>query len=351
VWGQQRPQGLSLWWPIVARNKRSATLDLRQAAGQDLFRRLAATSDVLVENFRPGTLERWNVGPDELRDINPRLVITRVSGFGQDGPYAQRPAYGSVGEAMGGLRYIVGEPDRPPARLGISIGDTLAGTFAAFGTVLALLARERTGTGQVIDCAIYESVLAVMESLLPEYAIAGYTRERTGSILPHVAPSNVYPTADGGEVLIAANQDTIWPRLCAAMGRADLAGDARYATHIGRGEHQGELDELIAQWSRTVTGDELLALLDRHEVAHGRVYRAADLLDDVHVAARQAIVTLLHPVLGDFPMQNVVPRLSDTPGEIRTLGPELGEHNDEVWGGLLGLTGAEQSALRDQGVI
>ena len=225
-WGREKPYGKSLWWPVVARNKKSVTANLRTEAGQDLVRRLIARADVLIENFRPGTLERWGLAPEQLWEINPGLIVTRVTGFGQTGPYASRAGYGSIGEAMGGIRYVTGDPDRAPARAGISLGDSLAATFAALGTLVALHQRGRTGRGQVVDSAIYEAVLAMMESLLPEWQIAGYQRERTGTTLPNVSPSNVYPTADGEVVLIAANQDTVFRRLAEVMGRPE-PGDRR----------------------------------------------------------------------------------------------------------------------------
>ncbi len=350
-WGREKPHGQSLWWPVVARNKRSVTCNLRTEEGQDLVRRLVAHSDVLLENFRPGTLERWGLSPEELWEVNPRLVVTRVTGFGQTGPYAPRPGYGSIGEAMGGLRYVIGDPDRPPARAGISIGDALAATFAALGTLVALRHRERTGRGQVVDSAIYEAVLAMMESLIPEYAVAGYQRERTGSILPNVAPSNAYPTADGRMVLIAANQDTVFARLAEVMGRPALAEDERYATHGARGRHQEELDGLIATWTATIDADELLERLHDGAVPAGRVFRAADLLSDPHVAAREAIVRVAHPEFDEVPMQNVVPRLSATPGAVRSVGPELGEHTADVLTGLLDLSHDDVARLREAGVV
>lgn len=251
---------------------------------------------------------------------------------------------------MGGLRAVIGEPDRPPARAGISIGDTLAATFACVGTLVALHARENTGRGQVVDAALYEAVLGVMESLIPEYTVSGYVRPRTGSILPNVAPANAYPTADG-EHLISGNQDTVFKRLAEAMGRPELADDERYATHNARGANQAELDDLIAEWSKGLTSAELEELLNRHSVPNGKIYTAPDMLADAHFAARKAIVTLAHPQLGDFPMQNVVPKLSDTPGEVRWVGPELGEHTDEVLAEALDLDEAARSALRDAGVI
>ncbi|MCY3805798.1 MAG: CaiB/BaiF CoA-transferase family protein [bacterium] len=350
-WGRERAGGHSLWWPVVARNKKSVTLNLRESRGQDIVRRLAASSDIMVENFRPGTLERWGLGYEELSAINPRLILVRVTGFGQTGPYSGRPGYGSVGEAMGGLRYVVGNPDAPPSRVGISIGDTLAATFACVGALCALHARERTGRGQVVDSAIYEAVLGVMESLIPEYAVAGYVRERTGAILPNVAPSNVYPTADGRMVIIAANQDTVFARLAAAMGRADLATDERYATHVARGARQSELDELIATWTGRLEADELNTVLVQHGVPTGHIYTAAEMLRDPHFTAREAIVGLTHPEIGELPMQNVAPKLSDTPGRLRWPGPALGEHNEDVLRGLLDLDADELAALVANGVV
>lgn len=351
AWGREKPHGLSLWWPVLARNKRSVTLDLRQPRGQALARDLLAGADVLVENFRPGTLERWGLGWDELHALNPRLIMVRVTGFGQTGPYASRPGYGSIGEAMGGIRYVTGDPSSPPSRTGISIGDSLAGTFAALGAMVAVHARHSGGAGQVVDAALYEAVLGVMESLLPEYAVAGYVRERTGAVLPNVAPSNIYPSADGELLLIAANQDTVFGRLATAMGRPELADDERYATHGARGAHQDELDGLITEWAARSTSAELIAQLEAHSVPWGRIYRAPDMLADPHFAAREAIVHVDHPAFGDLPMQNVVPKLSGTPGSVRWAGPALGEHNDEVYGDLLGLSAAERDELRAAGVI
>ncbi len=350
-WGQEKSHGKSLWWPVVARNKKSVTVDLRTPEGQDVARRLIAQADVVVENFRPGTMERWGLGYEQLAEQNPGLVMVRVSGFGQTGPYSKRPGYGSIGEAMGGLRYVVGDPQTPPSRVGISLGDSLAGTFAALGAVMALRARDRHGRGQVVDSAIYEAVLAMMESLLPEYALGGHVRERTGSILPNIAPSNVYPTSDGSLLLIAANQDTVFRRLATAMGMAELGSDPRFATHTARGRNQVELDELISKWSAQYDTEGLMAILVEHDVPVGRVYRAPDMLADEHFAAREAIVRLTHPEFGEFPMQNVVPRLSMTPGKVKWTGPRLGEHTDEVLSDIVGLTAGDIDALRSSGVI
>lgn len=350
-WGREKPHGMSLWFPVLGRNKKSVTINLRTEEGQALVRRLAAHVDVVVENFRPGTLERWNLGYEALSAENPGLILTRVTGYGQTGPYADRAGFGAIGEAMGGIRYVTGSPDRMPARVGVSLGDSLAGTFAALGTLVALQARQRTGRGQVVDAALYEAVVAFMESLIPEYALAGYVRERTGSVLPMIAPSNVYPTKDGDMVLIAANQDTVFGRLTEVMGREELARDERYATHTARGHHLEELDAVIAEWSAGWDADELLAALHGAGVPAGRIYRAKEMLEDPHFAAREMIVSLPHPTFGDFPMHNVVPKLSETPGRVRHVGPELGAHNDEVFGGVLGLGEDELEALRERGVM
>ena len=350
-WGSEKADGRWLWCPVGARGKRSVTLNLRVARGQAIARELIASADVLIENFRPGTLEKWSMSPESLRQANPRLIVVRVSGYGQTGPYADRPGYGAIGEAMGGLRAVIGEPDRPPARAGISIGDTLAAMFACIGCLVALEARHRTGTGQIVDSALYESVLGVMESLIPEYTISGHVRPRTGSILPNVAPANAYPTKDGKEHLISGNQDTIWRRLAVAMGEPELGEDPRFATHTARGLHQGELDLMIGEWTSTLTAGELEVLLNEHAVPNGKIYTAPDMLADAHFAAREAIVTMMHPQLGEFPMQNVAPKLSDTPGTIRWVGPELGEHTDEVLSSALGLSAEALHELRSAGII
>lgn len=349
-WGRQRPQDQSLWWSIVGRNKKSVTVNLREPQGQDIARQLIAGADILVENFRPGTLERWGMGYDSLRELNPGLIMVRVSGFGQDGPYASRPGYGAIGEAMGGLRYVVGDPSTPPSRMGISIGDTLAAMFATIGALAAVREREISGRGQVVDSAIYEAVLGVMESLVPEWQLTGYQRERTGAVLPNIAPSNVYPTKDGTWILIAANQDTVFARLAAAMGRPDLATDERYATHVARGERQVELDAMVAEFTATLGADELEALLIEHSVPVGKIFRPVEMLADPHFAARESITQVDHPVLGEVQMQNVFPRLSRTSGSVRWPGPELGAHTQEVLADL-GISAEQVDGLREQGLV
>jgi len=350
-WGREKAHGMSLWWPVVARNKKSVTLNLREAEGQAIARDLIAKADFVLENFRPGTMERWNLSFAELQKINPRLIMIRVSGFGQTGPYAKRAGFGAVGEAMGGLRYVCGDPSTPPSRMGISIGDSLAATFACIGGLTALYYRERTGQGQVVDSAIYEAVLNMMESLITEYDKTGYIRERTGAILPNVAPSNVYPTRDGGMILIAANQDTVFSRLAEAMGRPELAKDERYATHTARGARQKELDDLIADWTRTIDAAEVEKLMDQFGIPSGKIYRTPEMLEDAHFRARQAIVTTMHPKFGELRMQNVAPKLSATPGTIRSAAPELGQHSEEIYRSLLGFDAAKIADLRTRGII
>jgi formyl-CoA transferase len=350
-WGREKADGVSLWWPVVARNKKSITLDLRQPAGQALLRRLVADADFLLENFRPGTMEKWGLGYAELAAINPRLIMIRVSGYGQTGPYAQRAGFGVIGEAMGGLRYIVGNPESPPSRVGISIGDSLAATFACLGALSALHVRDVTGRGQVVDSAIYESVLAMMESLITEYDKTGYIRERAGAILPKIAPSNVYPTRDGSMVLIGANQDSVFARLASAMGEPELAARPEYANHNARGAHQRELDDYIGAWTRGKPRDELLDLMHEFGVPAGLIYRAPDMLADPHFQSREAIVTVPHPDLGELKMQNVAPKLSATPGGVRAPSPRLGQHNDEVYRDLLGLSAEEYRDLQSRRVI
>jgi formyl-CoA transferase len=350
-WGRSKPKGLSPWWPVIGRNKKSVTVDLRTDEGRDIARALIAKADVVVENFRPGTLETWGMGYEALAKTNPGLVMARVSGFGQTGPYASRAGYALVGEAMGGLRHITGEPDRNPARAGISIGDSLSGLNAALGVMMALHARQRTGRGQVVDAAIYESVLTVMENLITEYDLTGYVRERSGAVLPGIAPSNVYPTKSGELVLIGANQDTLFRRLCDLMGRPDLADDVRYRDHAARGAHQGELDARIAAWTADQEIEDLLPKLEAAGLATGRIYRAPDMIDDPQFVARESIVTVPHPVFGTIKMQNAFPKLTETPGGVRWPGPTLGEHTDAVLAEVVGMSGEAVEGLRKRNII
>jgi formyl-CoA transferase len=328
--------GKSLSWNVIARGKRCVTADLRTAEGRAFVLELVAQADVVVENFRPGTMEKFGLGFADLSAVNPGVVLTRVSGFGQYGPYSPRAGYGSIGEAMGGLRYLIGDPDRPPSRFGVSLGDLLAGMHAALGTMMALRSRDRTGVGQVVDVSIYESVLAMTESLVSDYAVAGVTRRRSGAILPGVAPSNVYATADGQLLLIAANQDTVFRRLAAAMGRPELADDERFATHGARGTNQTELDDLVGAWTSGLDAEKLMAILDDNGVPVGAIYRASDMLADPQFRARHSIIEVPDPALGAVPMQGVSPQLSGTPGRVRWGGAGHGEHDDEVRAWLAG---------------
>jgi formyl-CoA transferase len=350
-WGRSLPKGLSPWWPVIARNKKSVTLNLRTPEGQDLARAVIAKADVVIENFRPGALEKWGLGYESLSALNPRLIMARISGFGQTGPYSQRAGFGLIGEAMGGLREVTGEPDRPPSRAGISIGDSLTGMHAAMGVMMAVHARHRTGRGQLVDAALYESVFAVMENLVTEYDLTGYMRERSGPILPGLAPSNVYPCADGQMILIGANGDGVFARLTEAMGQPELKSDPRYVDHPSRGENQHEIDALVAAWTLTKPLDELLALMETHGVPASRLYRAPEMLADPQFAAREAIVEIDHPVFGRVKMQNVFPKLSDTPGAVRWVGPTLGEHTEAVLRERVGCAAEQIRALREKGVI
>ncbi len=344
-------EGTSLWWYVQARNKKSITVNLRDPEGQEIVRRLARDADIVVENFRPGALEKWNIGWEQLSAINPRLIMVRLSGFGQDGPYRDRPGFGVVGEAMGGMRYVTGYPDRPPVRLGISIGDSVAALHGVIGAMMALHQRNANGgRGQVVDVALYESIFNLMESLVPEFDVLGFKRERAGNALPGITPSNTYPTRDGKFVIIGANNDAIFKRLMTTMGRADLADDATLATNAGRVPRTAELDEAIESWTRTHDLEAVLAALDAADVPAGRVYDAEDILRDPHYAARKMIEQWRLPDGHPVKIPGVVPRLSETPGGTRWIGPALGEHNDEVLG-RLGYSDSERAELRRKGVI
>jgi crotonobetainyl-CoA:carnitine CoA-transferase CaiB-like acyl-CoA transferase len=349
-WGHRPGGGDSLWWRVTGRNKRSVTVDLRKPEGQDLVRRLAGQADIVVENFRPGTMERWGLGWTELSALNPGLIMVRISGFGQDGPYASRAGYAAIGEAMGGLRALTGYPDRPPVRVGVSIGDSLTGMFGALGALAALAARQRTGRGQVVDASIFESVLAVTEALVTDWHAEGLARERTGPTLPGIAPSNVYPTEDG-QVLIAANQDSVFARLVAVMGHPGLAGDARFSSHQARAGHVAEIDAIVTAWTLTHSSAQVLARLHEAGVPAGLVYEPKDMLDDPHFAARESLVKVADEKYGEIVMQGVFPRLSETPGRVRRAGPALGADTDEVLRDLLGLGPAEIERLRSDHVI
>jgi len=342
--------GTSVWWHVQSRGKRSVALDLRHPEGQAVARRLARSADILIENFRPGTLEAWGMGYDELARDNPGLVMVRVSGYGQTGPYRERPGFGVIGEAMGGLRHITGTPDRPPSRVGVSIGDTLSALYGIIGALLALQTRARTGRGQVVDVALYESVFSVMESTLPEFDAFGVVRERTGSILPGIAPTSAYRCGDGSYVLIAANADSIFRRLCKAMGRDDLAGDPALAHNEGRAARQGWLDDQIEAWTSTRAPADVLAAMATADVPASKICSIADIAADPHYAAREMIRRIGLPDGGTLAVPGVVPKLSETPGGFDGGGPALGEHTDDVLREA-GYDDAAIAALREAGVI
>jgi formyl-CoA transferase len=320
--------GDSLFWPTIARNKQSVAADLKDPDDLAMVQRLARECDVLLENFRPGLLARFELDHATLSVDNPGIIVTHVSGFGQTGPRASEAGFGSIGEAVGGIRHTTGDPDRPPARAGVSLGDSLAAMFAVIGSLAALHERTTSRRGQEVDVAIYEAVAALMESSMADYAIEGVVRNRSGGTLPGVAPSNAYPTSDGSDVLIAANADAIFGRLCAAMGRPDLADDEHFATHAARGTNERELDVIIADWTRTKTSDDLLELMKQHSVPTGRVYTAAEMVDDPHYLAREMVQQITSRQGIELPTLGVVPKFSRTPGSISDVGPLLGEHTE-----------------------
>lgn len=341
--------GTSLWWHVQSRNKQSLTLDLKKPEGQALARQLIAEADILVENFRPGTLEKWGMGWEQLSVINPKLIMLRISGYGQTGPYRDRPGFGVVGEAMGGLRHLSGYPGQAPVRVGVSIGDSLSALYGVIGVLLALQERQRSGLGQFIDVALYESVFAMMESLVPEYDEFGYVREPAGSALPGITPSNSYPCSDGAYVLIAGNGDSIYKRLMDLIGRPELGSNPRLAHNDGRSEQAELIDTAIAQWTSLYPREHVLNALNEARVPAGFPYTAADIVKDPHYLARQMIETV-QTTSGPLKVPGVLPKLSRTPGRLGAGGPQLGEHTDDVLAGL-GLTEAQRQALRERGVI
>jgi formyl-CoA transferase len=350
--------GTSLWWRSLARGKHSVTCDLRKPAGRELLRRLLGSGvDVVIENFRPGRMEAWGLGYEELRAIDPRIIMVRVSGYGQTGPYRDRPGFANVAEAFGGLRYVSGFPDRPPVRTGVSLGDSLAGLHAAFATLAAVHERDRghdgvgSGQGQQIDVALYESVLSIMESLVPEYDRLGHVRERTGSALPGIVPSNTYRCRDGRYVALGANGDGLYRKLMLAIGRPELADDPRLRHNDGRAEHADELDAAIEAWTTTLDQPDVLRALVEADVPSGPINSAADLFADPHVAARELLEPVTLPDGSTLRVPRITPLLSRTPARSHFAGPELGAHNEEIYGQRLGLSAEELAQLRADGVI
>ena len=340
----------SLWWYAQARNKKSVTINLREKDGQEIVRKLALHADIIVENFRPGTMEKWNLGFEALAKDNPKLIMVRLSGYGQTGPYKDRVGFGAIGESMGGMRYITGYPDRAPVRVGISIGDSLAAMYGAMGALMALHSRHQTGRGQIVDVALYEAVFSLMESMLPEFALTGFVRERSGASLPGIVPSNTYLCGDGQYVVIGANGDSIFKRMMLAIGRADLANDPGVADNAGRTARTDELDTAISAWTGAHPLEHVLQVLDKAEVPSGRIFSIADIVKDMQYQARGMIEK--HK-LGDNEevwLPGVVPKLSATPGGTKWIGPKLGAHTTEVLSGI-GFDADAQAALRERGII
>ena len=341
--------GTSVWWQVQSRNKKSLSLDLRQVEAQEIVRTLAKEADVLIENFRPGTLEGWGLDPQKLLELNPRLIVLRISGYGQTGPYRDKPGFGVVAEAMGGLRHLTAEPGRVPVRVGISIGDTLASLHGVIGILLALQERHNSGQGQIIDIALYEAVFNCMESLLPEYSAFGEVRQAAGSALPGIAPTNAYQCADGGYVLVAGNGDSIFKRLMTVIGRDDLGNDPQLENNDGRVRRVVELDHAIGEWAKTVSTDKALEILDSVAVPAGRIYTVADIANDPHYKARENIQTIQMQDGSKLDVPGVIPKLSRTPGSIKTLAPDIGENTDEILKSI-GLNEAQVASLKERGI-
>jgi crotonobetainyl-CoA:carnitine CoA-transferase CaiB-like acyl-CoA transferase len=343
--------GTSVWWYALSRNKKSITLNLKADRGQQIARDLVRTADIVIENFRPGVLEGWGLGWEDLSRINPELVMVRISGYGQTGPYKDRPGFAAIAEAMGGLRHVTGYPDRPPVRAGVSLGDSLAGLYGVIGALIAMHhVRNGNGRGQFVDVALYEAVFGVMESLLPEFSRFRHVRERSGGSLPGIAPSNTYPCRDGSYVVIAGNSDGIFKRLMQAIGRPDLAQDPSLARNDGRARQERMLDDAIEAWTRQHDADEVLALLDDADVPSGRIYTAHDIYDDPHYRERGMIEPATLPDGQPIDLPGIVPKLNATPGETRWIGPTLGQHVEEVLAEI-GITGGALEQLRAEGII
>lgn len=346
-----RKDGVPLYGASVLRGKRLIAVDMKQAEGRALARRLAIGSDVVIENYRPGTLEKWGLDYASLVDDNPGLVMVRISGYGQSGPYHDRPGYGIVAEAIGGLRELTGDPDRPPARVGVALTDYVAGLYGAFGAAMALVARQRTGRGQVVDAALYEAAFSLLELHVPGYPVLGVVPTRAGSAIPGHAPNNLYPTRDGGHVLIAAGTEAIFTRLCAAMGRPELARDPRFSTPQARGENASTLDAEIAAWTSTLDQQAAFAALVAAAVPGGPIYTMADIFADPHFRSREMLLDVPEPELGSVILPGIVPKLSETPGRIRWSGHRLGQDTHEILAERLGMTDAEIAALARRGVV
>ncbi|WP_026676313.1 CaiB/BaiF CoA transferase family protein [Fictibacillus gelatini] len=345
-------EGTSLWWYVQSRNKKSISMDLSKLEAQEMIRELAKEVDMVIENFKPGTLEKWGIGYEDLKKVNPKIIMVRVSGYGQDGPYRNKPGFGSIGEAMGGLRHLTGFPDRPPTRVGVSLGDSVSALYAVMGGLMALYYRDcKGGEGQYIDVALYESVFSLLESSIPEYDKFDVVRERTGSSLPGIAPSNTYQCKDGKYIVIGANGDGIFKRLMEALDRPDLRDDERFATNDGRAKFADFLDRIIEDWTIKRELKEALRILDQYDIPAGSIYSVEDMFKDPHFLARDMICEVEAGQLGKLKVPGIVPKLSETPGSIKWAGPKLGEHTEEVLKETLGITEQKYKELKDSGVI
>lgn len=344
--------GTSLWWYVQSRNKKCITLDLKSKEGEEIIKKLVKEVDIIIENFKPGTLEKWNIGYEDLKKINPKIIMVRISGYGQYGPYSTKPGFGSIGEALGGIRYLSGYPDLPPVRTGISIGDSVAAIYAVMSAVMAIYNRDLNGgEGQYIDVALYEAIFSLMESLVPEYDQFKFIRERSGNTLPGIAPSNIYLCKDGKYVAIGANGDSIFQRLTKAMQRDDLAENEAFKSNDGRAKQMEYIDEQITQWTMTKNIDEVLETLDRFQIPSGAIYNVKDMFCDAHFKARDMIETVEVEGVGELKVPGIIPKFSKTPGSIKWSGRKLGANNKEIYKDLLGISEETLRDMETRGII
>ncbi len=341
----------SLWWYVQSRNKKCITLNLREKEGQEIIKKLAKEVDVVIENFKPGTLEKWGIGYEDLKKINPKIIMVRISGYGQDGPYSQKPGFGSIGEAIGGIRYLTGYPDLPPVRTGISIGDSIAAIYAVMSAMMALYNRDvKGGEGQYIDVALYEAIFSLMESMVPEYDQFKFIRERSGNTLPGIAPSNIYKCKDGKYVAIGANGDSIFKRLTKAMNREDLDTE-EFAHNDGRAKKMEYLDEQIEAWTKTMDMKDVLKILDEYQIPAGPIYNIEDIFNDIHYKARNMIESVKVEGVGELKVPGIMPKFSKTPGRIKWAGAKLGEHNEEIYKDMLGMSEEELKEMEERDIV
>jgi len=344
--------GTSLWWFVQSRNKKCITLNLRSKEGSEIIKKLAREVDIIIENFKPGTLEKWGIGYEDLKKINPEIIMVRISGYGQYGPYSAKPGFGSIGEAMGGIRYLSGYPDLPPVRTGISIGDSISAVYAVMSAMMALYHRDiKGGEGQYIDVALYEAIFSMMESMVPEFDYFNYIRERTGSTLPGIAPSNIYLCKDGKYVVIGANGDSIFKRLCEAMDREDLASNEEFASNDGRAKHMKYLDGQIEEWTKTMSIEDALKVLDEYQIPAGKIYSVEDMFSDPHFKAREMIKSVEIDDTQKLKVPGIIPKFSKTPGTIKWAGLKLGQSNQEIYRDMLGFSDDEIKQMEEEGII